>query len=208
MLSSCSPTDTLSDVGNMSNSKHTNSLYNETANQEIGNTTVKLIGDRETVRISSTNLGNLTADAIKSYTSADIAIIQSGAIRNSIETGAIKGSDVLKALPFDNRVMTIEATGAKIKEALENAVSAYPELDGRFPQVSGITFKFSPDAPFNSRVSDIMFGNTKLDSEKTYTLAINDYIFGGGDMYNMFENCTVLNRYNDTFAGVLIKYLC
>ena len=34
--------------------------------------------------------------------------------------------------------------GQQIIEALENGVSKYPVLEGRFPQVSGISFGFDP----------------------------------------------------------------
>jgi len=34
--------------------------------------------------------------------------------------------------------------GQQIIDALENGVSMYPTLEGRFPQVSGVTFGFDP----------------------------------------------------------------
>jgi hypothetical protein len=37
-------------------------------------------------------------------------------------------------------------------EALENGVSAYPHLEGRFPQVAGIEFGFNPSKPKGQRI--------------------------------------------------------
>ncbi len=37
-------------------------------------------------------------------------------------------------------------------EALENGVSQWPKLEGRFPQVSGLKFSFDPSKPPGSRV--------------------------------------------------------
>ena len=37
-------------------------------------------------------------------------------------------------------------------EALENAVSKYPQLEGRFLQVSGLKFAFDPSKPVGERV--------------------------------------------------------
>ena len=37
-------------------------------------------------------------------------------------------------------------------EALENGVSQYPKLEGRFPQVAGVNFAFDPDQPAGSRI--------------------------------------------------------
>ena len=36
--------------------------------------------------------------------------------------------------------------------ALENGVSQWPKLEGRFPQVSGLTFAFDPDQPNGQRI--------------------------------------------------------
>lgn len=42
-------------------------------------------------------------------------------------------------------------------EALENAVSKYPEDEGRFAQVSGIKFPFDPKQPAGKRIkSDLI----------------------------------------------------
>ena len=42
--------------------------------------------------------------------------------------------------------------GAVLCEALENSVSMYPRLAGRFPQVAGMSFVFDPDKPVGQRV--------------------------------------------------------
>jgi len=46
----------------------------------------------------------------------------------------------------------IEATSLEIKQALENGVSKYPQLEGRFPAVSGIRFEFDPNRPPGHRI--------------------------------------------------------
>jgi len=38
----------------------------------------------------------------------------------------------------------VSVVGQQIIDALENGVSKYPVLEGRFPQVSGISFGFDP----------------------------------------------------------------
>jgi len=35
---------------------------------------------------------------------------------------------------------------------LENGVSGYPKFEGRFPQVSGVRFKFDPRKPPGQRI--------------------------------------------------------
>ena len=37
-------------------------------------------------------------------------------------------------------------------EALENGVSQWPKLEGRFPQIAGCQFAFNPDKPPGQRI--------------------------------------------------------
>jgi 5'-nucleotidase len=46
----------------------------------------------------------------------------------------------------------IEPTGAELLAALENGVSQWPALEGRFLQVSGLCFSFDPSRPPGGRV--------------------------------------------------------
>lgn len=48
--------------------------------------------------------------------------------------------------------MVLEITGEQLIYALENGVSQYPKLEGRFPQVSGIRFCFDSSRPAGQRV--------------------------------------------------------
>lgn len=52
--------------------------------------------------------------------------------------------------------------------ALENGVSQYPKLDGRFPQVSGIEYAFDPSKPSGQRIlpTDIKVQNQVLEFNK------------------------------------------
>lgn len=65
---------------------------------------------------------------------------------------------------------------------MENGVSAYPELEGRFPQVAGIEFGFDPSKPKGHRVdpSLVRVQGKDLNPEKVRALvcfsAPNDLI--------------------------------
>ena len=43
-------------------------------------------------------------------------------------------------------------TGEQVVQALENSVSKYPAHEGRFAQLSGVTFGFDPTKPSGQRV--------------------------------------------------------
>jgi 2',3'-cyclic-nucleotide 2'-phosphodiesterase (5'-nucleotidase family) len=49
--------------------------------------------------------------------------------------------------------------------------------------VSGLTVSYDPAKPAGGRVVAVTVGGAPLDPAKTYTLATNDYMAGGGDGY-------------------------
>jgi hypothetical protein len=80
-------------------------------------------------------------------------------------------------------------TGAQLIEALENGVSQYPKLEGRFPTVSGIQFEFDPRNPAGSRViAGTVFVDSKpIDLQREYRTAVKAYLALGKDGYDVFK---------------------
>ena len=60
-------------------------------------------------------------------------------------------------------------------------MSLYPALEGRFPQVSNISFDLNPSRPPNSRLTSIRIGEEALNPTATYRLATRDYMARGKD---------------------------
>ncbi|ENN80067.1 hypothetical protein YQE_03543, partial [Dendroctonus ponderosae] len=84
--------------------------------------------------------------------------------------------------------------GQQILEALENAVCMYPKLEGRFPQVAGLSFAFNPNKPPGTRVElqFVRIGDEYLNVEQNYCLATKSYMHNGCDGYVMLRNTEVL----------------
>jgi 5'-nucleotidase/UDP-sugar diphosphatase len=152
--------------------------------EKIGKAALDL--DGEHVRLRETNLGDFLADILRRTAGAQAAIINGGGIRTSIRQGDITIKDVYAVLPFDNYLVAIKLTGKQIREALEHGVSGVEEGAGRFPQVSGLSFTYSPRAPAGSRVKEIRINGQPLEPQKEYTVATNDFLAAGGDGYQAF----------------------
>ena len=75
-------------------------------------------------------------------------------------------------------LVLLDIEGRYIHQALENGVSQWPKLDGRFPQVSGISFAFDPSKPPGSRVDCeyVKVGGEYLDPEKHYRVVTKSYL--------------------------------
>ncbi|MEM8595360.1 MAG: 5'-nucleotidase C-terminal domain-containing protein, partial [Pseudomonadota bacterium] len=158
---------------------------------EIGATPVLLDTRRTTVRAAESAFGNLTVDAMRAATEADVAITNGGGIRGDrqYEPGTvITRRDVLTELPFGNKTVVLELSGADIVAALENGVSAIEDGGGRYPHVSGMTFAFDASKAAGARVTEVKVGGAPIDSAATYRLATNDFMGRGGDGYAMFAD--------------------
>lgn len=172
----------------------------------VGHTDVKLIGEREIVRKGESNMGNLITNALLETTGADVALTNGGGIRSSIEAGDITKKDVITVLPFGNYGVMIEVTGQNIKDALEVGASKYPEANGAFSHVAGMSYTFDPTKEVGDRVQEIQVAGKPIDFKATYKLATNDFMAAGGDNYVMFKDCKVLGEFS-ALDEIVIEYL-
>ncbi|XP_063043095.1 5'-nucleotidase-like [Engraulis encrasicolus] len=156
-------------------------------------TNVELDGRCSTVRYRECNLGNLIANAMLEATHAEVALLNSGTLRSDRlhPAGDLTMRDLLQILPMRDLVLVVEATGQQLYHSLENSVSRYPELDGRFLQVAGIQFGFDPNHPPGCRVvaDTIRIQGQNLELDKTYLVAMKEYLTKGKDGYCMFTDC-------------------
>ena len=90
--------------------------------------------------------------------------------------------------------MLINVNGDQLYQALENGVSQWPKLEGRFPQVSGITFAFDPSKPPGSRINPdfVKVGNEYLDKTQHYKLVTKAYLANGKDGYDALAGGAIL----------------
>jgi 2',3'-cyclic-nucleotide 2'-phosphodiesterase (5'-nucleotidase family) len=167
---------------------------------EIGTTVAPLDSRKATVRTGEAAIGNLIADAMREAVGADIAITNGGGIRGNREYAAgsrITRRDVLTELPFGNRTVKLELTGAAVLQALENGFSDVENSAGRYPQISGMTVEVDLSRPKGDRVVAVTVAGTPLDRAKSYTLATNDFMYGGGDGYAVFKEARPLLAVRD-----------
>ena len=163
----------------------------------VGRTSVDLDARSAVGRNRETNVGDLIADAFRSSTRADVALMNGGSIRADeiIKKGPLTRRDVLSILPFKNKVVKVEVSGATLRQMLEHGVarSAEDAEPGRFPQVSGMRFSFDARRPPGSRLVDLSVNGKPLDEKKMYILAASDYVaIDGGDGYSMLKTARVL----------------
>ena len=166
--------------------------------KSIGSTLVELDARFESIRTKETNIGNFIADVLRRGTSADVAIINSGTLRADciFQPGTLSMKDLVALLPMLDETAVIEMNSEQLLNALENGVSQYPRLEGRFPQVSGVSFEFSAEKSPGSRITQ---GSVKVGEEevvagdgKVFRVATKAYLTKGKDGYDIMADCKVL----------------
>jgi 2',3'-cyclic-nucleotide 2'-phosphodiesterase (5'-nucleotidase family) len=173
------------------------SVMNETVGEALADL------DGANVRLQETNLGNLVTDVMRNASGADAAIINGGTIRTSIKQGNVKVSDIYAVVPFDNYIVAIKLTGQQIRDTLEHGVSAIEEGEGRFPQVSGLTFTYDRKGPKGKRVKEIFIAGKPLVADKEYTVATNDFLAAGGDGYKAFGDSVKSSKDYAVIGGAM-----
>ena len=179
-------------------------------NTFIGETTVELpiiVGGQQICRAGECLMGNLVTDAMLRRVNMidpnmhyDFAITNGGGLRAPIDVGPISIGEVFEVLPFGNTIATFGLRGSDVVAALENGVSRVGSSgNGRFPQVSGIRFKFNLKFPVGSRVSEVeVWDGTSyqpIEPDRVYNVASNNFMRLGGDGYSIFRD-NAINPYD------------
>lgn len=151
----------------------------------IGYTAAPLDARFTTVRLRESNLGNFVCDLMRYYYQSDCCIMAAGTIRGDqiYPPGVLRLKDLMDCFPFEDPVVVIKVTGKAILEALENGVSSYPSLEGRFPQVSNIRFQVNYSLKPGSRILSAEIGNEPINLGKEYVLSTRGYMARGKDGY-------------------------
>jgi 5'-nucleotidase len=168
----------------------------------VGKTDVKLDLASAMVRTQETNMADFIADVYRQSTGADVALVNGGSIRadSEIEPGNVTRRDVLQTLPYNNRIVKIQLSGAVLRAALEYGVASMGpgEQPGRFPQVSGMRYIYDARLKPGARLTSVTVNGKALDDKQIYTLATSEYVaLQAGDGYEVFRGAKVLIGPND-----------
>ena len=149
----------------------------ELLNVVIGSVDKRLPGERAEVRFHETALGKLMAKAQLERVNGDLAVVNGGSIRASIQPGQITYRDVLTVQPFGNQVAYVELTGQQLKDYLQ-VVGSMPPNTGAFAHFSNVEMTVE-----DGMLKQISIGGKRVEADKLYRLALNSFLAAGGDGY-------------------------
>ncbi|RYJ29711.1 5'-nucleotidase [Streptomyces sp. L-9-10] len=143
-------------------------------------------------------LGDVIADAqLTGMAPADkggaqIAFMNPGGIRSDLVhkasgsegDGVVTYGEAFTVQPFTNMMNAVDLTGAQLITALQQQVSGVNEASPKILQVSkGFTYTLDMTKTGAARVvtDSVKLDGTAIDPAKTYRVAMNEFLAGGGD---------------------------
>lgn len=130
-------------------------------NVPVGKTLGLFDGDRARVRVQAT----------------DLAVMNSGGLRQSLPEGRVTYRDVLTVQPFGNQLALVRLSGADLLAWLQALARMTPGA-GAFPQTWGVQMLIEGGVLTQARVRD-----QPIDPKREYRLAISNFTASGGDGY-------------------------
>ncbi|MEE9207796.1 MAG: 5'-nucleotidase C-terminal domain-containing protein [Gemmatimonadota bacterium] len=139
------------------------------------------------VRDSDTGyaLGRLIADAQRGSAGTQISIMNNGGIRTELAAGQPTFGDLFRIQPFGNVLVRLTVSGTVVLAALEHAL----EDGSPAAHISGLVVRYDPGArPGSQLLSAVLAGGAEVVASGVYTVAVNDFMAGGGSGFTMFED--------------------
>ncbi len=140
---------------------------------------------------------------MRELTGTDVAFMNAGGLRADLPEGAITLGNVQDAFPFYNTVVTLEMTGAQIREILEQGFTL---LRGMV-QVSGLVAHYDLNRPAGQRLLDLKIGGHPTEDDRVYRVSTNNFLAEGGDLYQTFTRAEWADEIENDLADVVVDYL-
>lgn len=106
---------------------------------------------------------------------AEVSLTNQGAIRQDLEAGPIRVRDVHSALPFDNTLLLLTLKGRDLRALLEHPESL----------AGGVRYRYRTVDGRREVLSVQLRDGTPLDEEKLYRVVVTDFMYRGGDGYEL-----------------------
>ncbi|CAL9528620.1 Endonuclease YhcR [Streptomyces sp. enrichment culture] len=164
------------------------------ANRPIGHIASDI---KTTLEFDDSPLGNLIADAQLAYAktldpAASVALMNPGGVRADLVhasspagegDGVVTYGEAFKVQPFANTVNLVDLTGAQLLTVLQQQVSGANAAAPKILQPSGLTYTLDLTKTGADRIvtDSIRVAGAPLDPAKTYRVAANSFLAGGGD---------------------------
>lgn len=155
----------------------------------------------------NSSMGNLIADILliqadkvlnmREKIPVDMAVMNHGGIRSIISKGPVSERTAYQVMPFENGLVVAALKGTTVAEMVEflrTAEVPHP--------ISGMQIRLGVDGNLES----LLIQGKPLDPGKLYYVATSDYLIGGGDRMNFFQEHEALYKTGYKIRNALVDY--
>ena len=175
----------------------------------VGTAAVSFDSREVTVRNEESNWGNFIVDQMRNAFrdgQADLAFINGGTLRiDDFIEGDILFEDIGRTFGFSSFLRKTTMTGAEFRQVLEAGYRGEGPSKGYFPQVSGFRVCIDRSRASGDRIVSLQVPNAdgwqEIDAEREYSVVVPDFLYRGGDGYEIPQDRPT------TPAGAELKYL-
>ena len=159
----------------------------------IGSAAFPLDATEETVRTRETAWGNFIVDQMLTAfgePAADVAFINSGSLRiDDYIADDIAFEDIGRTFGFSSFLRYMTVSGAEFRQIMEAGFRGSSESQGYFPQIAGFRVCVDRRRASGSRIVSMQVpvdGDwQEIDADAEYVMVVPDFLYGGGDGYQM-----------------------
>ena len=159
----------------------------------VGTAAFPMDATEETVRNQETAWGNFIVDQMLTAfgePAADLAFINSGSLRiDDYIADDIRFEDIGRTFGYSSYLRYVTMTGAEFRNVMEAGFRGDGSSQGYFPQVAGFRVCVDRSRETGSRIVSMQVpvdgGWQEIDPQQEYTLVVPDFIYRGGDGYEL-----------------------
>lgn len=140
----------------------------------------------ENKNIKQTSLSHLLTDYIVQNTKADVCMLSSSLLKNSINKGDVTLDEIGNAMPTFNRLCYSKMSGQDIFDALELSYGSLPDGSNDFIQTN-IKVIYNKYADLGDRIIRAKIGKDYIDKNAMYLVMCDDSLVQKNSRYNMGE---------------------
>jgi 2',3'-cyclic-nucleotide 2'-phosphodiesterase (5'-nucleotidase family) len=156
---------------------------------------------RQTTHAGECRIGNFVADAFRWHTDADVALQNSGGIREGDPlVGDVTVAEVVSIVPFDEAIVTVSVSESELRSVCAEADGErVPELgDWWHAHVSGLTLTIDADGDV-----EVTVDGESGSATEPYTLAIPAYLKYTDHEFPALSGASIVEQFDSQYEVVL-----
>jgi len=131
--------------------------------------------------------------------------------------------EIMANFVYPNTLFKIQITGHQLRAALERNAQYFdivnqqlvvhhsylhPKLEHyNYDVYDGIEYEMDIRQPFGSRIVSLKRNGRAILNDDQFTLVLNNYRASGGGDFDMFQNATIVEEYDEALVSIITNYI-